>query len=112
MLLGFLTVEIAEVLRLKFMAGLDEEQRNAIDFLVEQVVDVLTHKQPYDDQFYSTYLYDHVLHPEILLKKVDWSSVCELVEKNQAKKLQLVNRICAAIQVGGCPNYSHLIVRD
>ncbi|PLW47485.1 hypothetical protein PCASD_04423 [Puccinia coronata f. sp. avenae] len=90
--------EIAEVLRLKFMAGLDEEQRNAIDFLVEQVVDVLTHKQPYDDQFYSTYLYDHVLHPEILLKKVDWSSVCELVEKNQAKKLQLVNRICAAIQ--------------
>ncbi|KNZ44293.1 hypothetical protein VP01_930g9 [Puccinia sorghi] len=80
-------VEIAACLRSKLMLGLEDDQRKATDFLVEQVIDVLNKEESYDGQFYSTYLYDHVLHSEILLKKVDWSLTCERVEKDQAKKM-------------------------
>lgn len=90
--------EIAACLRSKLMLGLEDDQRKATDFLVEQVIDVLNKEESYDGQFYSTYLYDHVLHSEILLKKVDWSLTCERVEKDQAKKMLLVDRICAVIQ--------------
>jgi hypothetical protein len=81
------------------MNGLEGDQKQAIGFLVTQVKDIMANEEEYDEQFYSTYLYDHVLHSGILMKKVDWSLVCERIEKDQAKKSQLVDRICAVIQV-------------
>ncbi|KAA1105676.1 hypothetical protein PGT21_015276 [Puccinia graminis f. sp. tritici] len=90
--------EIAECLRTRLMNGLEEDQKKAIDFLVKHVKDIMANEEDYDEQFYSTYLYDHVLHSGILMKKVDWSLVCERIEKDQAKKSQLVDRICAVIQ--------------
>ncbi|OAV91949.1 hypothetical protein PTTG_07389 [Puccinia triticina 1-1 BBBD Race 1] len=90
--------EITECLRTKLMVGLDEDQRQTVSFLVEQVRDIMTHEERYDEQFYSTYLYDHVLHTRILEERVDWSLVCERVEKDQAKKRQLVDRICTVLK--------------